>query len=43
LHNTDEFNANQWPQILKTMAKNAALQPDQIALITQYLQTHSKQ
>ena len=42
LHHTNEFTANQWPTILKTMTKNAALQPDQAALITQYLQTHSK-
>ena len=43
LHHTNEFTANQWPTILKTMTKNAALQPDQAALITQYLQTHAKQ
>jgi hypothetical protein len=43
LHRTNEFTANQWPTILKTMSKNAALQPDQAALIIQYLQTHAKQ
>lgn len=43
LHHTTEFTANQWPTILKTMTKNAALQPDQAALVTQYLQTHAKQ
>jgi hypothetical protein len=43
LHHTNEFTANQWPTILKTMTRNAALQPDQAALITQYLQTHAKQ
>jgi hypothetical protein len=43
LHRTNEFTANQWPTILKTMTKSAALQPDQAVLITQYLQTHSKQ
>jgi hypothetical protein len=43
LHHTDEFTANQWPKILKMMTKNAALQPDQAALVTQYVQTHSKQ
>jgi trimethylamine-N-oxide reductase cytochrome c-type subunit TorC len=42
LHKTTEFTANQWPTIVKTMAKNAALQPEQAALITQYVQTHSK-
>jgi nitrate/TMAO reductase-like tetraheme cytochrome c subunit len=42
LPRTNQFTANQWPTILKAMTKNAALQPDQIALLTQYLQTHSK-
>ncbi len=43
LHNPNEFTANQWPKILGTMAKNAALQPAEAALVTQYLQTHAKQ
>ncbi len=42
LHKPAEFTANQWPAILKTMEKNAALQPDQAALVTQYLQAHAK-
>jgi trimethylamine-N-oxide reductase cytochrome c-type subunit TorC len=42
LPRTTQFTANQWPAIIKTMAKNAALQPDQVALLRQYLQTHSK-
>ena len=42
LHKPAEFTANQWPAILKTMEKNAALQPDQAALVTQYLQMHAK-
>jgi hypothetical protein len=42
LHATTEFTANQWPTILKTMGKNAALTPAETALITQYLQTHAK-
>jgi mono/diheme cytochrome c family protein len=42
LHKTTEFTANQWPAILKTMTKNAALQPSQAALVMQYLQTHAK-
>lgn len=42
LHRPDEFSANQWPSILHTMAKNAALQPPEIELLTQYLQTHAK-
>ncbi len=42
LHKPGEFTANQWPSIIKTMSKNAALQPAQTALITQYLQSHAK-
>lgn len=42
VHKPTEFTANQWPGILKIMAKNAALQPDEAALITEYLQTHAK-
>jgi len=42
VHNTKEFTANQWPGILKIMAKNAALQPAELALLTEYLQTHAK-
>ena len=42
LHATTDFTANQWPGILQTMEKNAALDPQQAALITQYLQTHAR-
>lgn len=42
LHAPNQFTANQWPSILKTMAKNAALNPDQIAFVTKYLQTHAR-
>ena len=42
LHRATEFTANQWPAIIKAMATRASLQPDQIELITQYLQTHSR-
>jgi hypothetical protein len=42
LHATTEFTANQWPAIVKTMSKNAALQPAEAALITQYVQTHAR-
>jgi len=42
LHHPTEFTANQWPTILKTMTKNAALQPDQAELVTRYLQAHAK-
>ena len=42
VHKPTEFTANQWPGILKIMAKNAALQPADLALITEYLQTHAR-
>ena len=42
LHQPSEFTANQWPKILKTMTHNAALTPDDAALVTQYIQTHAK-
>lgn len=42
LHATTDFSANQWPGILKVMGKNAALTPQDTALITQYLQTHGR-
>lgn len=43
LHTSTEFTANQWPRIIKAMTTRTALQPDQAELITQYLQTHSRQ
>lgn len=43
LHKPSEFTVNQWPKILQTMTKNAALQPAEAALITQYIQAHAKQ
>lgn len=43
LHKPSEFTVNQWPKILQTMTKNAALQPAEAALVTQYIQTHAKQ
>lgn len=42
LHNPGEFTANQWPSVLRTMAKNAALDPAQVALVTKYLQAHAR-
>jgi diheme cytochrome c len=42
LHSPTEFTANQWPSILTTMTKNAALDPAQAALVRQYLQTHAR-
>jgi trimethylamine-N-oxide reductase cytochrome c-type subunit TorC len=35
------YTANQWPGVVKGMAANAALAPDQAALITTYLQMKS--
>ena len=43
LHQPSEFTANQWPKILKTMTHNAALTPEDAALVTQYIQTRAKQ
>ena|ERR1022692_3296852 len=42
LHAPTEFTANQWPGILTTMVRNAALDPNQAALVRQYLQTHAR-
>lgn len=42
LHSPDEFTANQWPGILKAMGKNAALNQEQLELITRFLQAHAK-
>jgi trimethylamine-N-oxide reductase cytochrome c-type subunit TorC len=42
LYQPDELTANQWPSVLHTMSHNAALTPEQTALITQYLQRHAK-
>jgi nitrate/TMAO reductase-like tetraheme cytochrome c subunit len=41
LRATTDFTANQWPGVLETMIKRAALNPEQAALIRQYLQTHA--
>jgi len=43
LHAPTEFTANQWPGILQTMVKNAALDPEQATLVTRYLQAHARQ
>ncbi|TAM57539.1 hypothetical protein EPN52_12945 [bacterium] len=42
LHAPAEFTANQWPGILRTMVRNAALDPEQTALVTRYLQEHAR-
>jgi trimethylamine-N-oxide reductase cytochrome c-type subunit TorC len=42
LHRPKEFTANQWPSVLSIMTHNAALTPEQAALVTQYLQRHAK-
>lgn len=42
LHQPTEFTANQWPSILSTMTKNAALDAAQAALVTKYLQIHAR-
>lgn len=42
LHAPDEFTANQWPGVLRTMARNADLNPSERELVTQYLQAHAQ-
>lgn len=42
LHAPDQFTANQWPGVLKTMARNASLSESQRVLVTQYLQAHAQ-
>lgn len=42
LHAPDEYTANQWPGVLRTMARNAGLDEAQKVLVTQYLQTHAR-
>lgn len=42
LHAPDTYTANQWPGTLKSMVPNTALTPDQVAMITKYLQYHAK-
>lgn len=42
LHAPGEFTANQWPGILVAMVKNAALDAEQAALVTKYLQEHAR-
>lgn len=41
-HPTHEFSANQWPAVIKGMAPRTPLNKDQILLISQYAQKHSK-
>jgi len=42
LHRPEEFTANHWASIIRTMAFRAALSDDQADLIAKYLQTHAK-
>ncbi|MHB1668076.1 hypothetical protein [Thiomonas sp.] len=42
LHTPDQFTANQWPGVLRVMAKNASLTKDEDALILKFLQTNAK-
>ncbi len=42
LHEPSDFTANEWPGILDAMAKNAAFDPAQTALVIKYLQTHAR-
>lgn len=42
LHDPDEFTANQWPGVLKVMGQNAALDQQDLNLVTRYLQANAK-
>lgn len=42
LHQPDEFTPNQWPGVLKEMGKNAALDQQDLDLVTAFLQAHAK-
>ena len=42
LHSPDQFTANQWPGSLKSMLPQVSLTPDQLELMTKYLQYHGK-
>lgn len=42
LHAPSEFTANQWPSVLHVMARRAALNARQHALIRKYLQMHAR-
>jgi len=42
VHPTHEFSANQWPAVIKGMAPRTPMSKDQILLISQYAQKHSK-
>ncbi|MFV0482018.1 MAG: cytochrome C [Campylobacteraceae bacterium] len=41
-HPTNEFTANQWPAVIKGMQGRTALSSEDVLLITQYAQKHSK-
>lgn len=42
LHDTDEFNSNQWPSIVKAMGMRAGLSNEERYFITQYIQRHAR-
>lgn len=42
LHDPGKYTANQWPQVLKSMTTRTALDKNQIAWITKFLQYHAK-
>lgn len=41
-HPTHEFSANQWPAVIKGMAPRTPLNKEQVLLISQFAQKHSK-
>lgn len=42
LHNTEQYKANQWPNLLKSMLSRTAIDKKDEWLVTQYLQKHSE-
>lgn len=42
LHRTDEFTANQWPSMFKSMAGRTAIEKKDYQLVIQYLQKNAK-
>lgn len=43
VHPTEEFNANQWPAVIKGMLSRTPLNKEEALLITQFAQKHAKQ
>ena len=42
LHHTQEFSANQWPSMFKSMAMRTGIDKKDYYLVIEYLQKHAK-